>query len=325
VHSKLTAVNETLTLLRFPPGCTEVCAPLTAGGAPVDTLLILDCSPRPQEDIADTVDRVWSLQYVAPGPVCGSAGPLLPLAAPGVAVPPPPPFSHAVLFRYASRPSLDAFVSNLKVRGMLGMTAAKVAEGEPQRGVSPGALESRPARAAALGLISTNAVCYAGISTLCFEGAVPSELEAIFRRGGEWDAGRELVVALRAAPGAAPGDGAEFLQLTQQLATSSAFGAVQASSGACFSLVHHAGGGDDGAAAAAAAAAGEMAMAQPDVLLLARFQGQAELEEFLQCPPVAAMLEGDERAPLHALWAAALEVAPAAASSTSPQRGRGAV
>ena len=36
----------------------------------------------------------------------------------------------------------------------------------------------------------------AGISTINFQGRVPNELEAIFRRGSEWEAGVELVVAL---------------------------------------------------------------------------------------------------------------------------------
>lgn len=36
----------------------------------------------------------------------------------------------------------------------------------------------------------------AGISTVNFQGCVPNELEAIFRRGSEWEAGVELVVAL---------------------------------------------------------------------------------------------------------------------------------
>ena len=44
----------------------------------------------------------------------------------------------------------------------------------------------------------TNCVCTssAAISTLNFAGRVPTELEAIFRRGPEWDAGVELVAAL---------------------------------------------------------------------------------------------------------------------------------
>ena len=37
----------------------------------------------------------------------------------------------------------------------------------------------------------------AGVATLAFSGAVPNELEAVFRRGEEWEAGVEHVLALR--------------------------------------------------------------------------------------------------------------------------------
>lgn len=37
---------------------------------------------------------------------------------------------------------------------------------------------------------------HAAISTLNFLGSVPNELEAIFRRGGEWEAGLELAAGL---------------------------------------------------------------------------------------------------------------------------------
>jgi hypothetical protein len=36
----------------------------------------------------------------------------------------------------------------------------------------------------------------AAITTLNFLGAVPNELEAVFRRGGQWEAGLELMLAL---------------------------------------------------------------------------------------------------------------------------------
>ena len=229
----------------------------------------------------------------------------------------------------------------------------------------------------------------AAMSTLNFLGCVPNELEAIFRRGGEWEAGLELVVALgvqvrggwcvcrrdggggagarwcvcvcvrvrlgslggrhtaraagwgreacrwgaaarcrcrragaaraplarptssllpchphplsRTSPalqeGSGDGDAEEFLSLAQQLALSSAFGAVQCSHGRCLSPPRHGAGGgggqqQEGADGGAAAPAGAApVLGAPDRMLLARFQQEQQLRDFLACPPIAALLE----------------------------------
>ncbi len=115
--------------------------------------------------------------------------------------------------------------------------------------------------------------------------------------------------------GSSAGDAEEFLALTQQLALSSAFGAVQCSYGGV-SSVQHAGGG--GAAAGEAAPAGVAAAAAPDLVALVRFQEAEQLQQFLACPPVAALLEGDARIPLRALWSCVLETQP---SDSSTSRG----
>jgi hypothetical protein len=152
--------------------------------------------------------------------------------------------------------------------------------------------------------------------------------------------------------GASEGDASEFLALTQQLALSSAFGAVQCSFGRCLgaTLATPAGGGTSAAGDAAAAAS----LATPDYVLLARFQDEQLLRSFLECPPVAALLEvrpwlpvlqsqpavfqaalprqplntpgltqpsclppqGDGRLPLRALWSCALETCPSDSSSS---------
>jgi hypothetical protein len=79
-------------------------------------------------------------------------------------------------------------------------------------------------------------------------------------------------------------DAEEFLCLTQQLAVSSAYGAVQCSYGACLSMQQHSGsGGGSGAS--------QQPPQQPDVVLLARFEEAPQLQRFLECPPVAALLE----------------------------------
>lgn len=110
-------------------------------------------------------------------------------------------------------------------------------------------------------------------------------------------------------------EGEEFLSLTQQLALSSAFGAVQFSYGPADSAQQS----GDGQAAQA----GQEEQAQPDLLLLARFQQAQQLQTFLACPPVAALLEGDGRIPLRALWRCVLETRPSDSSSTRGVQGQG--
>ena len=55
-----------------------------------------------------------------------------------------------------------------------------------------------------------------------------------------------------------------------------------------------------------------------DYVLTARFGSRAQLDAFAACPAVAALLEGDARAPLRAAWAAAMEVAPARDATAAP-------
>lgn len=112
--------------------------------------------------------------------------------------------------------------------------------------------------------------------------------------------------------GSSTADGDEFLSLTQQLALSSAFGAVQCSFGPC-SSVQHVGSGGEGAAAAAAGGA-QLApeqQQQPDMMLLVRFQESEQLQSFLDCPPVAALLQVGQEWAVVCTTAASLLVAPA--------------
>lgn len=85
-------------------------------------------------------------------------------------------------------------------------------------------------------------------------------------------------------------DGNEFLSLTQQLALSSAFGAVQCSFGPC-SSVQHVGASEDAGSATADGAQPTAQQLRPDVVLLVRFQDGDQLQAFLDCPPVAALLQ----------------------------------
>lgn len=85
-------------------------------------------------------------------------------------------------------------------------------------------------------------------------------------------------------------DGNEFLSLMQQLALSSAFGAVQCSFGPC-SSVQHMGASEDAGSAAVDGAHPTAQQLRPDMVLLVRFQDGEQLHAFLDCPPVAALLQ----------------------------------
>jgi hypothetical protein len=157
-------------------------------------------------------------------------------------------------------------------------------------------------------MLCTNATTVAStVATVSFSSLIPSELEAIFRRGSEWDEGYEMAVALKLQPGSNEEDAVEFLDLTQQLATSSAFGAVQSGAGKCSSVVEH---GSESSESSNSTI--------PDYMMLVRFQTKEQLTAFIQCPAVAAVLEGDERSPIKALWAGSLVITPSDNIKTKP-------
>lgn len=172
----------------------------------------------------------------------------------------------------------------------------------------------------------------AGLITLTFQTSVPNELEAIFRRGSEWDEGEELIVALQRHSSASIDDVEEFLDLTQQLATSSVYGAVQAASGPCLTgstaattaTTSSSGGGDRVESGATSNEEQQQGIEMPQYVMIVRFQNGLQLSEFVSCPAVHAMLDGDERSPLKAIWAGILMISPAQNSKSSPQ-GRGGV
>ena len=155
-------------------------------------------------------------------------------------------------------------------------------------------------------MLSTSASKIADtVATFSFSSLIPNELEAIFRRGSEWDEGFEMISALKLQPGSKEEDAMEFLDLTQQLATSSVYGAVQAGAGKCSSVVTH-------------TQSSTSSLETPDYILMVRFQTKEQLAAFVQCPAVAAVLEGDERSPLKAVWAGSLNITPSDNSSTKP-------
>jgi hypothetical protein len=118
-------------------------------------------------------------------------------------------------------------------------------------------------------------------------------------------------------------DAEDFLALARRLAESAAFGAVAAGGGRALALEARGppaapGQPPAGAADAGGDAADAAALPQIDNVLTARFGSRAQLDAFAACPAVAALLEGDARAPLRAAWAAAMEVAPARDATAGP-------
>lgn len=87
------------------------------------------------------VDGIWSLQYMAAGPICGSAGPLshfrCRVPADGAAAASSAgtqplacqPFTHAVLFRYASAAARERFEAQPRVQLTLGGTGLPAGTG----------------------------------------------------------------------------------------------------------------------------------------------------------------------------------------------------
>ena len=138
-------VAESLHLLRFPEGASEVrptdrrglccaadrrCARLWRSAAAPAHCHQLP-SVRLQEDVAAVVDGIWSLQYMAAGPICGSAGPLAQFQCGGGegAAPACQPFTHAVLFRYSNAATRERFEAQPRVQLMLGGTGAPAGTG----------------------------------------------------------------------------------------------------------------------------------------------------------------------------------------------------
>jgi hypothetical protein len=226
----------------------------------------------PQETAKDYVDRVWSLQYLVSGPLCGVAGPLAGVSLASDEFKGQPNFTHAIRFRFGNLQNVDRFLCSDKTRDM----------------------------------VRTLSVAAAASSTITYTASIPNELESIFQRGAEWDEGFELLVGLQKQTNGSDDDVAEFLELTCQLASSSAFGAVQAAVGKVSSLIEHSGD------------------AERDILqllefvMLVRFQAADQLQAFVECPPVAAIFEKDERAPVRAIWAGVLELAPVEKRNNSP-------
>lgn len=224
------------------------------------SLTLFSLDPDYTDDqVSEVIDSTWSLQYMVRGPVCGSAGSVLMAMVPkrkedGIVK----EFNNCILFRYASESAMDQFMAHGKTKYMLD----EVSREKTTRGVV----------------------------SLTFSVKVPNELEAIFRRGDEWEQGYELFMGLHAQQ---QDDADEFLDLLCQLALSSAHGAVQAAHGPVTGMLNHTLHDDQQ----------HMDVFECERICTIRFaDDKAMLESFLQSPPMQAVITGDERSPVTLSW-----------------------
>jgi len=246
--------------------------------------------------VQDMLDAAWSLQYIAPAIMCASVGAVATQRTyAGHDVNSSwssTQFTHAVHFRVAQRKSFDALLQHPLHTALLLETIAPLVVNEG--GAAPGVLR------------------------MAFEGCIAKEIEGMFRRGGEYAEGTELLL-LFVTPGSSSGGGGgggaaaagggavesstaahqahSFLARLASLAESAAAGALQASAGQAVSCSR--GGG-----------AGEPPGQLPSHVLMARFPLRAQADAFLNTPPCVAAAAGDARLPLHAVAAFALQVEP---------------
>ncbi|WPT11243.1 hypothetical protein PSENEW3n2_00000682 [Picochlorum sp. SENEW3] len=244
-----------------------------------ESLTVFSLTPDlDDEQISEVIDTCWSLQYMVRGPVCGSAGPvitgLVPSGTQSHKATSLEQFNNCILFRYASEKSMQDFLNHLKTKYMLDDVAKEKTS--------------------------------AGVATVTFMTSIPNELESIFRRGAEWEEGYELILGLDRSADGSTDDVEEFLRLTEGLASSSAFGAVQAAHGPVLSVINH--------------------TLQPekekeciscddqfrcDTIFIARFpQDSSAVESFLQSPPMQAVIQADTRSPVSLAWGLIMEVSP---------------
>ena len=128
------------------------------------------------------------------------------------------------------------------------------------------------------------------------QGASPRDMEDVFRRGGEWSEGQELLLLLSRRS-----DGAdEFLDRLAQLAEQ--LGALPVTRGP---VVFQ--GSRQGPECAAVTDA-----------FMARFPLPSQLQEFAQSAPVQALLENQSALPLQAEYCFEFETAPTQKSQLSP-------
>lgn len=227
----------------------------------------------PTQTLDTLVDELWTAQYLAPGALCAFAGDAISLPAGRALV--APLATHALALRFGGPAAAAGFVAHP-------------------------AFDAPAAAAAAAGLLARPP------TVLAFETRAPDDLEPLFRRGPEWEAGLDLCLVFSPTPAASPAEpicaADAFISDLAALAESSLAGALQACSGR---LVSPPSSGLPGAASHA---------------LVARFERPDQAGAFLALPPVVAAASGVEGAaaagsPLLLVAVEAWSIAPAVAGN----------
>lgn len=257
---------------RPAPRQRHVCRAGPEKASVVELLWLLKAkSDADPEQIEVLLDSLWSLQYMVPaGILCAAAGPVVscttyPCATQQLqqlmsAEQQQQPkgqwqcgFTHAVHFRLANRLKLE----HLMAHPLMASSRDAVAE-----------------------LCTDHA-------QLVFEGMVTKRLEALFRRGEEFESGVEHILLLQ--PGANGGLGADdFLSQLAGLAESSVAGGIQASHGAVISCVH----------------------AAATHVLMVRFAAPQQVQQLLGTPACAAVIAADPRVPVVAVASLSISIQP---------------
>jgi hypothetical protein len=233
--------------------------------AVLEYLLLLQANETASdEEITIALDTVWSLQYMARNIVCASAGAITSITsspsnqAPSAAA---LNFTHVVHFRLMSRGAFEEFMAHPMTAKVMSETIAPLCKQTAQ---------------------------------VVFEGLVTKQLEALFRRGEEFESGLEHVIMM--VPGQAnPADAQAFLGQLATLAESSVAGGIQASYGAALCCPHL-----DGCTH----------------VFMTRFAAKQQIQQFLMTPPCQAVLSHDSRLPVWACMSFTFDVSPTQDSQT---------
>ena len=310
-------------------------------------MLLLRLRPdAPADAVQDLLDAAWSLQFMAPAIMCAAVGPVASWTAAAAGAAPsgssgggdgdsgggngdvPPRFTHAVHYRLAQRAALAALLRHPLLAALLRDTAAPLLAVDAEGTGAPGGGGSGGGAGPA-------------VAQLAFEGALPRDIEGLFRRGAEFGEGADALVVFDSshsggAPAQGPGGADDFARRLVEFArgSSPAGGAVQASAGplllglepapllpgaagAGSSSSSSSGGGGGGGGNASGADGPTTGAASPPLsahnsgyALMARFPTAAAAAAFLAAPACVAARAGDPRLPLRAVAEAVIVVEP---------------
>lgn len=245
------------------------------------------------EQLDELLDSLWSLQYMIPaGILCASAGPVVGCVA----------YSNLQQAQQQQQQQVvAAAVVEEEQQEAVAATAGSVEEQQQWQCGFTHAVHFRLANRTSLEHLLTHPLMGASrdaVSQLCasaselvFEGLVARRLEALFRRGQEYEAGVEHLLLLQAqrdsSDGGAVGVDA-FLHRMAGLAESSVAGGIQASHGALISCVH----------------------AAATHVLMTRFAALPQVQQLLDTPACAAVVAGDPRVPVAAVGSLCVSIQP---------------